>query len=67
MAAQKPTVVFSPAFSTTITACSVHRFIRDIDTVRDRPGQDTQFKRTHGTSRTNWDTALSQHLHGDLR
>ena len=67
MAAQKPTVVFSPAFSTILSACGVDEITRTIDVVADRAEQAVRFKRTHGMSRTDWDAALSLHLHGDLQ
>ena len=67
MAAQKPTVVFSPAFSTILSACGDDEVTRNIDALTDRADQDLRFKRTHGMSRTDWDAALSLHLHGDLQ
>ena len=67
MAAQKPTVVFSPAFSTTIIACGVDQFTTEIDRLSDRYEQGAQIKRIHGMSRKDWDAALSLHLHGDLQ
>ena len=67
MAEPKPTLVFSPAFSTIRPASQVYQLIRDVDTVLERIEQDAQFQRTHGMSRKDWDAALSLHLHGDLR
>lgn len=67
MAAQKPTVVFSPAFSTILPACGVDQVTRNIDGLTERAEQDVRFKRSHGMSRTDWDAALSLHLHGDLQ
>ena len=67
MAAQKPTVVFSPAFSTIISACGVDHVTRTVDAVTDRGEQDVRFKRIRGMSRRDWDAALSLHLHGDLQ
>ncbi len=67
MAAQKPTVVFSPAFSTILSACGIDRVTRNIDALTDRAEQDVRFKRTHGMSRTDWDADLSLYLQGDLQ
>ncbi len=67
MADRKPTLVFSPAFSTIHTAGRIEQLIREVDTVADRVEQDAQLKRTHGMTRKDWDAALSLHLHGDLR
>ena len=67
MAAPKPTLDFSPAFSTIHAACRIERLIRKDDTVADGFEQDALFKRTHSMNRKDWDTALSLHLHGDLR
>ena len=67
MAEQKPTVVFSPPFSTILSARDIDQVTRKIDAVTDRAEQDVRFKCTHGTSRTDWDAALSLHLHGDLQ
>jgi hypothetical protein len=67
MAAPKPTVVFSPAFSTILTACGIDQSIQQLDTALDHTEQDVKFKRKHGMSRKDWDTALSLHLHGDLQ
>lgn len=63
MAEQKPTVVFSPAFSTIPRASSTDYSITDaaFDCAEE------EFKRTHGMSRTDWEAALSLHLHGDLQ
>jgi len=67
MADRKPTLVFSPAFSTIHTECRIEQLMREVDTVADRVEQDAQLKRTHGMTRKDWDAALSLHLHGDLR
>ena len=67
MAAQKPTVVFFPAFSTILHSCSIEEFSREIDASIDRTEQNDRFKRIHGMTRNDWDRALSLHLHGDLQ
>ena len=67
MAAQKPTVVFSPAFSTILFACGIDPFVQEIAAVLDRAEQNAQFQSTHGRGRYDWDAALSLHLHGDLQ
>lgn len=67
MAAQKPTVVFSPAFSTILFACGIDPFVAEINAVLDRAEQNAQFQSTRSMSRTDWDAALSLHLHGDLQ
>lgn len=67
MAAPKTTAVFSPTFSTILTACRADQLIRQVDAVLDCTEQDARFKQTHGMSRKDWDSALSLHLHGDLR
>jgi len=67
MAAPKPTLVFSPPFSTILTASRIEQLIRKADTLADRIEQDARFQRTHGMTRKDWDVALSLHLHGGLR
>jgi len=56
MAAQKPTLVSSLAFSTILNACGTDQVLRKSASPAE---QDTQFKQTP--------RALSLHLHGDLQ
>jgi hypothetical protein len=67
MAAQKPTVIFSLAFSTLHDACGIDHVIREAAAALDRAEQNAEFQRIYGMTRQDWDTALSLHLHGDLQ
>ncbi len=67
MAAQKPTLVSSLAFSTILNARGIFRPMHAASFIVVRSGMVAHFKRTHGVSPKNWDAALSLHLHGDLR
>ena len=67
MAAQKPTVIFSRAFSTLRDTSWFDQFICEFDSVFDRAEQNAAFTRIHGMGRQDWDAALSLHLHGDLQ
>ena len=67
MAAPKPTLIFSPEFSTIPTARRIDQFIGEIDAAVDSAELAMQFKQINGLSEKGWDGALSLHPHGDLR
>ena len=67
MAAQKPTVIFSLAFSTLHYARGIDHVIREADAVLSCTEQNARVKQTHAITRQDLNAALSLHLHGDLQ